>query len=65
MTFYRKRKETTALRHSMLATGGGPPKKPALDPVLQIVEEAAPNLDVTVSCSWDSTATFENGSIIF
>ncbi|KAK9702235.1 Myb/SANT-like DNA-binding domain [Popillia japonica] len=56
----RKRKETTALRHSMLATGGGPlEKKPQLDPVLEMVEDAAPYMDQSLICNWDSTALFE------
>ncbi|XP_072377417.1 uncharacterized protein [Diabrotica undecimpunctata] len=57
----RKRKETTALRHSMLATGGGPPIKPECDAVLELVEEAGPNIDVSIDCSFDSTAVFEKG----
>ncbi|KAF5283131.1 hypothetical protein FQR65_LT14060 [Abscondita terminalis] len=56
----RKRKETTALKYDMLATGGGPPKKPVIDPVLQVVEEAAPSLDVTIISPYDSIAVFEN-----
>ncbi|KAK9679614.1 Myb/SANT-like DNA-binding domain [Popillia japonica] len=49
-----------ALRHRMLATGGGPPeKKPQLDPVLEMVEDAAPYMDQSLICNWDSTALFE------
>ncbi|KAF5286452.1 hypothetical protein FQA39_LY16302 [Lamprigera yunnana] len=55
----RKRKKTTALRYEILATGGAPSKKPTLDPVLQVVEDAAPSLDVSITCPWDSTALFE------
>ncbi|CAG9840695.1 unnamed protein product [Diabrotica balteata] len=55
----RKRKETTALRHSMLATGGGPLIKPERDGVLEFVEEAAPNIDVSIDCPFDSTAVCE------
>ncbi|KAF5306548.1 hypothetical protein FQA39_LY08870 [Lamprigera yunnana] len=43
----------------ILATGGGLSKKPTLDPVLQVVEDAAPSLDVSITCLWDSTALFE------
>ncbi|KAK4886585.1 hypothetical protein RN001_002856 [Aquatica leii] len=48
----------------MLLTGGGPPKKPCLDPVLQVVEDAAPSLDVSVICSWDNTASFEKDEAV-
>lgn len=48
----------------MLATGGGPPKKPDLDPVLQVIEDAASNADIEIVCKWDSTAIFENGVVI-
>lgn len=58
---HRKRKETTALRHDMLATGGGPAKVMKSDPVLKFVSEAAGGLDVTVDCPWDSTHLFEQG----
>ncbi|XP_072401515.1 uncharacterized protein [Diabrotica undecimpunctata] len=57
----RKRKETTALSHSMLATGGGFLIKPECDGVLEFVEEAVPNIDVSIDCPFDSTAVFEKG----
>ena len=47
----------------MLLTGGGSPKKPMPDPVLDFVEDAAPNMDVTIICPWDSTAVFEKGIV--
>uniref|UniRef100_A0A6P7GI58 Regulatory protein zeste n=1 Tax=Diabrotica virgifera virgifera TaxID=50390 RepID=A0A6P7GI58_DIAVI len=55
----RKRKETTEWRHNMLATGGGPMKIQKYDEVLELVEDAAH--DVTIDCTYDSTAVFERG----
>ncbi|KAF5281800.1 hypothetical protein FQA39_LY05014 [Lamprigera yunnana] len=46
-------------KRDILATGGGPSQKPTLDPVLQVVEDAAPSLDISITCPWDSTALFE------
>lgn len=46
----------------MLATGGGPALHQPVDPVLESVEVAAPNLDVDIACPWDSVAVFETGT---
>ncbi|CAH1106874.1 unnamed protein product [Psylliodes chrysocephalus] len=58
--FLRKRKQTTEKSSKMLLTGGGPVKKPTPDPVLDFVEDAAPNMDITVTCPFDSSVVFEN-----
>ncbi|KAF5269705.1 hypothetical protein FQA39_LY08628 [Lamprigera yunnana] len=51
--------EQCTLGYDILATGGGPSKKPTLDPVLQVVEDAASSLDVSITCPWHSTALLE------
>ncbi|XP_023310541.1 uncharacterized protein LOC111691640 [Anoplophora glabripennis] len=55
----RKRKISTEMRHERLLTGGGPPMKKSVDPVLEFVDIIAPNADVQLECSWDSTSVFE------
>ncbi|KAJ8939875.1 hypothetical protein NQ318_023215 [Aromia moschata] len=55
----QKRKETTELRHSMLLTGGGPMIKVVSDPVMDLIEDAAPAMDITIDNPWDSMASFE------
>lgn len=54
----KKRKENTALKHSQLKTGGGPPDDIVCDPALKSVEIAAPNFDVTLENVFDSDHTF-------
>ncbi|KAJ8912737.1 hypothetical protein NQ315_016692 [Exocentrus adspersus] len=59
----KKRKTNTDEKYTRLLTGGGPPIEFEKDPVMDAVDIAAPHADVTLSCTWDSTATYmkENG----
>lgn len=56
---FRKRKENTKNRYEMMLTGGGLPDKKEDDPILLIVDDAAPFVDVEMTSLWDSTAVFE------
>lgn len=49
----------------MLLTGGGPEIKKPSDPVLESIEVAAPHMDVTIDNSYDSTAVFEAGKVLY
>ncbi|KAJ8911118.1 hypothetical protein NQ315_003293 [Exocentrus adspersus] len=53
----KKRKTNTDEKYTRLLTGGGPPIEFEKDPVMDAVDIAAPHADVTLSCTWDSTAT--------
>ncbi|KAJ8939467.1 hypothetical protein NQ318_022521 [Aromia moschata] len=56
----QKRKEITELRHSMLLTGGGFMIKVVSDPVMALIEDTAPAMDIiTIDNPWDSMASFE------
>ncbi|KAJ8933282.1 hypothetical protein NQ314_014110, partial [Rhamnusium bicolor] len=54
----RKRKISTEEKYTRLVTGGGPPLEIKTDPVMEAVDAAAPNEDVTITCPWDSTAVY-------
>ena len=43
----------------MLLTGGGPSIKIPNDPVMELVEDAAPNVDINIENVYDSTSSFE------
>lgn len=55
----RTRKLNTERRQHILKTGGGPPLADS-DSTLELVNEAFPNVDMVLHCSWDSDAVFEN-----
>jgi len=42
-----------------LLTGGGPEPIEENDPVMEAVDVAAPHVDVTLPCSWDSIGVYE------
>ncbi|KAJ8929982.1 hypothetical protein NQ314_017270 [Rhamnusium bicolor] len=51
-------KQSTEEKYTRLVTGGGPPLEIKTDPVMEVVDAAAPNADVTITCPWDSTAVY-------
>ena len=61
---YRKIKKTTKAKHERLTTGGGLPDKKEEDPVLSMVDDAAPYADVEISKTWDSTYAFQQYAVI-
>lgn len=56
---FRKKKLNTTVKVQCLMTGGGCPPPIPNDPVMDYMDTAAPNLDLEVHCSFDSTAGFE------
>jgi hypothetical protein len=62
--YNRKRAENTKHIFSMLKTGGGPPDAESTDPLMKLVDAAAPNVDLFLDCDWDSTAAFGRSFII-
>lgn len=62
--FHRKRKEATRIKYERLATGGGLPDKKEEDPVLAMVDDAAPYVDVEIGNTWDSTSVFKQSTAI-
>lgn len=59
MSYFRKRKSTTTIKHQRLMTGGGPAPVERADPVMDFIDETSGNIDVEIHCPFDSTAGFE------
>lgn len=55
----RKRKVNTELKYQQLRTGGGESEKKEEDPLMDLIDAAAPGVDVEMDCEWDSTAHFK------
>ncbi|GJQ74110.1 hypothetical protein Trydic_g19032 [Trypoxylus dichotomus] len=51
--------ETKTLRHYTLAIDGGLLEKQILDPVLEVMEDAAPYLDKRIVCPWNRAPLLE------
>ncbi|XP_063920596.1 myb/SANT-like DNA-binding domain-containing protein 3 isoform X2 [Zophobas morio] len=55
-----KRKIITEEKYDILKTGGGTRSAKEHDTIMDLVEEAAPHLDIQLGCQYDSTARYEN-----
>lgn len=60
MHYCRKRKQITQQRYNQLLTGGGPPVKDDSDPVLTLVDVAAPYVSISLDNECDSEAVYES-----
>jgi len=65
MTYYfRKKKLNTSIKVQRLMTGGGVSPAMSVDPVMDFMDAVTPNLDIEVSCPFDSTTQFEKECMI-
>ncbi|KAJ3661777.1 hypothetical protein Zmor_006162 [Zophobas morio] len=55
-----KRKIITEEKYDILKTGGGTRSAKEHDTIMDLVEEAAPHLNIQLGCQYDSTARYEN-----
>ncbi|XP_018367899.1 PREDICTED: uncharacterized protein LOC108764258, partial [Trachymyrmex cornetzi] len=56
----KKKKLNTSMKVQRLMTGGGVSPAVSVDPVMDFMDATTPNLDLEISCPFDSTAQFEN-----